>query len=38
MIRVSLENIKDFGLPLDTTEKITKRGESGRILKKLEKN
>ena len=37
MIRVSLDNIKDFGLPLDTTEKITKRGESGRILKKLEK-
>lgn len=37
MIRVSLGNIQDFGLPLDTTEKIIKRGESGRILRKLEK-
>lgn len=38
MIKVSLENIQDFNLPLDTTEKIAKRGEAKRILKKLEKN
>lgn len=37
MIKVSLENIQDFDLPLDTTEKIVKRGESKRILKRLEK-
>lgn len=37
MIKVSLENIQTFDLPLDTTEKITKRGESKRILKELEK-
>lgn len=37
MIKVSLENIQGFNLPLDTTEKIAKRGKSKRILKKLEK-
>ena len=37
MIKVSLENIQDFDLPLDTTEKIVKRGKSKRILKRLEK-
>lgn len=36
MIKVSLENIYDFNLPLDTTKKISKRGESKRILKRLE--
>lgn len=37
MIRVTLENITAFDLPLDSTEKIVKRGDSKRILKKLEK-
>ena len=37
MIRILMENIQAFGLPLDTTEKITKMGESKRILKRLEK-
>ena len=37
MIKVSLENIQDFNLPLDTTEKIANRGKAKRILKKLEK-
>lgn len=37
MIKVSLKSIQDFDLPLDTTEKIAKRGESKRILKRLEK-
>ncbi len=37
MIKVSIENIQDFNLPLDTTEKIAKRGEEERVLKKLEK-
>ena len=37
MIKVSLANIRDFGLPLDNTSKIVKRGNSKRILKKLEK-
>lgn len=37
MVLVFLENIQDFDLPLDTTEKIVKRGKSKRILKGLEK-
>ena len=35
MIKVSLENIQDFGLPVDNTSEIVKRGNSKRILKKL---
>ena len=37
MIRVTLENINDFNLPLCTYEKVTKRGDAKRVLKKLEK-
>ena len=37
MIRVTLENILAFDLPLNSTEKIVKKGDSKRILKKLEK-
>ena len=37
MIKVLMENIQAFGLPLDTTEKITRMGESKRILQELEK-
>ena len=37
MIKVSLENIQDFGLRVDNTSEIVKRGNSKGILKKLEK-
>lgn len=37
MIKVTLGNIRDFDLPLDTNEKVMERGESKKILKRLEK-
>lgn len=37
MIRVTLDNINDFNLPLYTYEKVTKRGDAKRVLKELEK-
>jgi len=37
MIKVDLQRISDFDLPLDTMESVVKRGESKRILKRLEK-
>ena len=37
MIKVSLENIQDLDLPLDTAEKIIKRGDEKKKIKGLEK-
>lgn len=37
MIKVSLGNINDFELPLDNFHKITRKGNSKRVLKRLEK-
>lgn len=37
MIKVTLKNIKDFDLPLDSTDKILERGTSKQVLKQLEK-
>lgn len=36
MIKVSMENIRSFNLPLNTTAKITRMGESKRIVEELE--
>lgn len=37
MIRVSLENILDLGLPVNTTEEVGKIGNSKKVLKGLER-
>ena len=38
MIKVTLKNIENFGLPLDNTDKVLARGTSKEVLKRLEKN
>lgn len=37
MIRVSLENILDLGLPVNTTKEVGKIGNSKKVLKGLER-
>lgn len=37
MIKVTLKNIEDFDLPLDSTSKVLARGTSKEVLKRLEK-
>lgn len=37
MIKVTLKNIEDFDLPLNSTSKVLARGTSKEVLKRLEK-
>jgi len=38
MLKVTLKNIENFGLPLDNTDKVLARGTSKEVLKRLEKS